>query len=146
MLLVLVFFIIALGIMAFGLIRKDKIFSYISLALWLLFCIFTYPMSTAAWDIYMDFGVIGTLLAFVSLVVPFTWRGNLGAEEEEVPREYVDDIFYQREQIRGTRNRMTGRNLYEDNDVVGSRIARVNGKSVVVPKIKNRRYSDSTYD
>lgn len=146
MLLVLLFFVIALGLTIFAFMTKNKIFSYIGFVVWFLFCIYTYPLSTVQWDIYMDFGVIGTLLALVSIVMPFTWRDNLGGEEEEEkPYDMLESLNKDRESIRAYRDRLRGIDTSNDR-TGGSSIANIGGKRVIVPKMKRRIYSDNTYD
>lgn len=96
LLLSLLFLVVCLGFTIFYFIKKSTLFAAIGGGFWFLFVIYTYSNSTG-WDIYRGFALMGTLLAFLSWIIPFTWRNN--PVEEEPEEEYVDSINRQRDEI-----------------------------------------------
>jgi hypothetical protein len=108
MLISLLFFFIVLAFSVFYFIKKQTMLSIIGFALWFLFVVYEFNLSTGLGDIYSGFAAIGGLMAFMSLILPLTWRPKLPGEEEESPVDYYDDIAAQKKQIRDTIRKMRG--------------------------------------
>lgn len=106
MLLVLLFFVIALAFSIYYFFKKQIMLSMIGGFLWFLFVIYVYPLSTG-WDIYRGFAAIGSLMAFLSWILPLAWR-HVEELEEEKPYDYYQDIAGQKKQIRDTLRKMRG--------------------------------------
>jgi hypothetical protein len=109
MLLVLLFFALALAFSVFYFIKHNIALSIIGGFLWFLFVVYVYPLS-AGWDVYRGFAAIGGLMAFISWILPLAWRVKIEEEEEE-PYDYYGDIANQRNEIRGTLRKMRGEKI-----------------------------------
>jgi len=103
MLLVLLFFVIALGFSIYCFTKKVTLLSLLSGFLWFGFIIYTYPLS-GGWDIYRILAAFGVIMAILSWILPLAWRPKLEPDDEHPHYENTEDIFDHLERDR-TKNR-----------------------------------------
>ena len=104
MLLILAFFVVAMGFSIYCWHKHDGLLGLLSFLLWFLFVVFSFGQSLAPWDLYYDFGLFGSLMGiiavFTSLFMIIQKQKLVGEDDEDIPPEdYLDSITKHRKAI-----------------------------------------------
>jgi hypothetical protein len=103
MLLVLFFFVVAMGFSIYCWVKKQGLLGLLSFALWFLFVVQSFGLALAQWDLYYDFGLFGSLMAFIMIITSLyniiKGRASLPGEEEPEEVDYVTRISEHRKRI-----------------------------------------------
>jgi hypothetical protein len=103
MLLILSFFVVAMGLSIYCWTKKQGLIGLLSFVIWFLFVVYSFGVSVARWDIYYDFALIGVLLALIMIFTSIYMiidKGRIPGEEEEKPEEdYVTRVNERRKKL-----------------------------------------------
>lgn len=116
MLLVLLFFVCAMGFSIYCWFKHDGVLGLLSFLLWFLFTFHSFGLSATRWDLPFGFGIFGTLMGIITIftsIFMIIQKQTLAGEIEEPKEEdYVTRVAKHRERIneavrkrRGSSNR-----------------------------------------
>ncbi len=102
MLLILLFFVVAMGFSIYVWAKHQGILGLLSFALWFLFVVQSFGLALAQWDLFYDFGLFGSLMAFIMIITSLysiLKRPEIPGEEEPQEEDYVTRVAEHRKRI-----------------------------------------------
>lgn len=113
MLVTLLFFVVAMAFSIYCWAKHQGTLGLLSFLLWFLFVVYCWGLSLTQWDLHYDFAMFGVLMGiiviFTSIYMIIQSNRLPGdEEEEEKPRDVVEEVYQHRKRIREAKNRMRG--------------------------------------
>jgi hypothetical protein len=111
MLLTLLFFVVAMGFSIYCWAKRNGILGLLSLAVWFLFVVYVFGASLTRWDLQYDFGMFGTLMAFIMVITSLyriLQRPKMPDEEEPQEKTVITRVSERSKKLNSLYRSMRG--------------------------------------
>jgi len=111
MLLILLFFVVAMGFSIYCWVVKQGLLGLLSFVLWFMFVVYSFGVSLVQWDLYYNFGLFGSLMALIIMLTSLYMiinRPKIPGEEEPEKESSIDRYIRKRDKIRDATRKIRG--------------------------------------